>query len=82
MLSKVYGAAVHGIDALIVTIEASASRGFSFTIVGLPDAAVKESYERVQSAISETIGDFPASGLSSTSRRPMSKKRVRPMTCP
>ncbi len=63
MLSKVYGAAVHGIDALIVTIEASASRGFSFTIVGLPDAAVKESYERVQSAISETIGDFPRQRL-------------------
>lgn len=53
MLVKLYGAAVHGIDALVITIEVSVSKGFEFSIVGLPDAAVKESYERVMSAIGQ-----------------------------
>ena len=54
MLVKTFGAAVHGIDALIITIEVSVSKGFEFSIVGLPDAAVKESYERVMSAIGQS----------------------------
>ncbi|MCM1310524.1 MAG: YifB family Mg chelatase-like AAA ATPase [Bacteroides sp.] len=54
MLVKLYGAAVHGIDALIITIEVAVSKGFEFSIVGLPDAAVKESYERVMSAIGQS----------------------------
>ncbi len=54
MLVKTYGAAVQGIDALIITIEVAISRGFMFSIVGLPDAAVKESYERVMSAIEQS----------------------------
>ena len=51
MLVKTYGAAVQGIDALIITIEVSISKGFEFSIVGLPDTAVKESYDRVMSAM-------------------------------
>lgn len=54
MLIKTYGAAVQGIDALIITIEVAISKGFMFSIVGLPDAAVKESYERVMSAIEQS----------------------------
>lgn len=54
MLVKLHGAAVHGIDALIITIEVAVSKGFEFSIVGLPDAAVKESYERVMSAIGQS----------------------------
>lgn len=54
MLVKTYGAAVHGIDALIITIEVAVSKGFEFSIVGLPDAAVKESYERVMSAMGQS----------------------------
>ena len=50
MLIKVSGAAVQGIDAYIVTIEASTSRGIKFYLVGLPDSAVKESHERIVSA--------------------------------
>ena len=42
MLVKVYGAAVQGIDATIVTIEVNSSRGIKFFLVGLPDSAVKE----------------------------------------
>ena len=44
MLVKIYGAAVQGIDAIPVTIEVVAEVGFSYTMVGLPDTAVKESY--------------------------------------
>lgn len=51
MLVKTYGAAVQGIEALIITIEVSVTKGFEFSIVGLPDTAVKESYERVMSAM-------------------------------
>ncbi len=51
MLVKVFGAAVQGIDATIVTIEVNSSRGVKFFLVGLPDSAVKESHERVMSAL-------------------------------
>ncbi|MDE6460518.1 MAG: hypothetical protein K2K52_06785 [Paramuribaculum sp.] len=59
MLVKTYGAAVQGIDAIVVTIETVVDRGFSFTMVGLPDAAVKESYQRVVSAINQSGAEFP-----------------------
>lgn len=59
MLVKIYGAAVQGIDALQVTIEVLVDNGISFCIVGLPDAAVKESYQRVQSAMKQSALDFP-----------------------
>lgn len=51
MLAKVYSAAIAGIEALPVTIEVSAERGVGFVIVGLPDAAVKESHQRIMSAL-------------------------------
>lgn len=53
-LVKVYGAAVSGIEATKVTIEAQISTGTSFMLVGLPDAAVKESHQRIQAAIAES----------------------------
>jgi magnesium chelatase family protein len=59
MLVKTYGGALQGIDAITVTIEVSANRGTLFVIVGLPDAAIKESTERVRSAIMETGYEFP-----------------------
>ena len=54
MLVKVYGAAVQGVDATIVTIEVNTSRGIKFFLVGLPDAAVKESSERIRAALLNT----------------------------
>ena len=51
MLIKCYGAAPQGIDAVIVTIEVHAVPGFEFTLVGLPDNAVKESHERIVAAL-------------------------------
>ncbi len=59
MLVKTYGAAVQGIDAIVVTIEVSVENGISFNLVGLPDTAVKESYQRVQTAIRQSGFDFP-----------------------
>lgn len=52
MISKVYTAAVMGIDAYLVEVETHLERGMPyFGIVGLPDNAVKESRERVAAAI-------------------------------
>ena len=47
MLVKTYGAALHGIDAIVVTIEVNVSNGMQFILVGLPDNAVRESHERI-----------------------------------
>lgn len=59
MLIKTFGAAVQGIDAIVITIEVAVSRGYAYTIVGLPDTAIKESNERVRSALRESGFDFP-----------------------
>lgn len=59
MLVKVFGAAMQGIDALPVTIEVNCSKGIRFLLVGLPDTAVKESHERIYSALSHNQYKFP-----------------------
>ena len=51
MLVKTYGSAVSGINAFTVTIEVNVSQGIKFFIVGLPDNAVKESQQRMESAL-------------------------------
>ncbi len=51
MLVKTFGAAVYGIDAVPVTIEVYLTQGTNFCLVGLPDNAVKESHERICSAL-------------------------------
>ena len=63
MLVKVFGAAVQGVDATIVTIEVNTSRGVKFFLVGLPDAAVKESHERIRAALLNTGYKVPASQI-------------------
>lgn len=59
MLVKTYGAAVQGINATTVTIEVNVSQGIRFMIVGLPDIAVRESHERVTSALKFNGYDLP-----------------------
>ena len=59
MLVKTFGAAVQGIDAIRVTIEVAATQGIAYHLVGLPDAAVKEGYQRVMSAMRQSGIDFP-----------------------
>jgi magnesium chelatase family protein len=51
MLVKTYGSAVVGVDAITITVEVNADRGFKFFMVGLPDNAVKESQHRIESAL-------------------------------
>ena len=63
MLVKLFGAAVQGIDATIVTIEVNSSRGIKFFLVGLPDSAVKESHERIISALQVNGYKFPSCQL-------------------
>lgn len=59
MLVKINGAALQGIDAIPITIEVLTDPGFQFVMVGLPDTAVKESAERVTSAVQQSGFDFP-----------------------
>jgi len=51
MLIRTFASAVTGIDAVTVTIEVNVSRGIRFFLVGLPDVAVKESQQRIESAL-------------------------------
>ncbi len=51
MLIKTFGATVQGVDAILITIEINSTRGCMFYLVGLPDAAVKESHQRILSAL-------------------------------
>lgn len=48
---KTFASAVHGIDATTITIETEVSQGIKFFLVGLPDSAVKESQQRIESAL-------------------------------
>lgn len=60
MLSRIYSCAVVGLDGVIVEVEVDYSNGQpGVTIVGLPDAAVQESRERVQTAIKNAGLHFP-----------------------
>ena len=61
MLAKVKSSALNGIDGFIVEVEVDITNSLpSFEIVGLPDAAVKESKERIRSAIKNTGLYMPA----------------------
>ena len=52
MLVKIYGSAVYGVEAISITIEVNwMATGTEYMIVGLPDNAVKESMQRVESTI-------------------------------
>ena len=60
MASKVYSAALVGLDAEPIEVEADVSGGLTkFSVVGLPDAAVQEARERVRSAIKNSDSFFP-----------------------
>jgi magnesium chelatase family protein len=60
MLAKIYSAAVYGVDAYEVEIEVNVGSGDpKIIIVGLPDAAVKESRDRVTTAIANSAYRWP-----------------------
>jgi len=59
MLVKTYAAAVSGITATLITIEVSCTKGIQFYLVGLADVAVRESHERIISALAVSGYRFP-----------------------
>lgn len=61
MIARLHSVAFFGIDASLIEVEVDvANRGFAgTTIVGLPDAAVKESIERVRSAMQNSGYEYP-----------------------
>ena len=61
MIARVQSYALSGLEGVCVMVEADIARGVpSYEMVGLPDAAVKESKERVRSAIKNSMLEFPA----------------------
>ena len=64
MLVKTYGSAVYGVEAVTITVEVSVNnQGKDYFIVGLPDSAVKESLQRVESAIKSNHYFMPRTKL-------------------
>ena len=59
MLVKVYAAALSGVNANLITIEVNCSKGIKFFLVGLPDVSIKESHERITSALEFHGMKFP-----------------------
>ena len=89
MLSRIYTAGLCGIDGMIITIECSTMKRMPvFDIVGLPDASVKESKDRIRSALRQRLGLRPAalclaalcrrrySGRADAEGQPLSRRAV------
>src|SRR5688572_7412960 len=78
MLSKVWSAATCGIDAVRIIIEVDARMAHQpgFTLVGLPDAAVREAYSRVRSALANCGFYFPARHITVKIGRASCRERV------
>ncbi|MCY7420987.1 MAG: YifB family Mg chelatase-like AAA ATPase [Chitinophagaceae bacterium] len=51
MLVKTFGSAVYGVEAINITIEVNVAEGQGYFLVGLPDGTIKESQQRIDSAI-------------------------------
>ena len=82
MVSTIYSAALNGIDAFIVSVEASRltknNDGFNneIYIIGLPDAAVRESIGRVRAAASSAGYKLPGGNSTVNLARPTEKRKV------
>ena len=63
MLVKTFGSAVYGVEAITITIEVSVTSGKFTFVVGLPDNAIKESVQRVESAIKDNGYYMPRTKL-------------------
>jgi magnesium chelatase family protein len=79
MLARVQSSAVLGIDAYRIDVEVDVSNGFpGFAIVGLPDAAVNESKERVRAAIKNSGLFFPYDKRCTVNLAPADVKKAGP----
>ena len=63
MLVRLHAAALQGVDAVPVTVEVRVDRGIHFLMVGLPDSAVRESQQRIKSAIEHLGFRWPGKGI-------------------
>ena len=78
MLAKIYSAAVYGVDAYEVEIEVNGAAGEpNIVIVGLPDAAVRESRDRVTTAIANS-GYYWPRGRTTINLAPADTKKEGP----
>ena len=79
MVESIHGMGLMGIEAYKVDVEAAISQGIpAFDVVGLPDAAVKESRERVKSAMRNCGFEFPL-GHITVNLAPADIKKVGPL---
>ncbi|MCE5299994.1 MAG: YifB family Mg chelatase-like AAA ATPase [Spirochaetia bacterium] len=79
MLGKIKSAAILGIDAYEVEVEVDIGPGIpSFSVVGLPDVSVKESKDRVKSAIRNSEYEFPQNRRIIINLSPADKKKEGP----
>lgn len=79
MVSQLYSMGLFGMEAFIVEVEADISTGLpSFEVVGLPDAAVKESRDRVRAAMKNCGFDFPVSKIT-VNLAPADKRKEGPI---
>jgi len=63
MLVKTFGSAVYGVEAITIAVEVNVLNGANYYIVGLPDSAVKESLQRVESALKSNEYYMPRTKL-------------------
>lgn len=63
MLVKTFGSAVYGVEAVTISVEVMVTSGNKYYIVGLPDNAVKESLQRIESAIKSNGYRMPRTKL-------------------
>jgi magnesium chelatase family protein len=63
MLVRLHAAALRGVDAVPVTVEVRVDRGIHFLMVGLPDSAIRESQQRIKSAIEHLGYRWPGQGI-------------------
>ena len=79
MVAKIHSMGLYGMNAFPVEVETDLSGGLpAFEVVGLPDAAVKESRDRVRAALKNCGFDFPVSRIT-MNLAPADKRKEGPM---
>ena len=66
MLVKTYCAAISGLQAIMVMVEVSITRGVMFRLSGLPDTSVKESHDRIAAALANNGYRIPLADITTS----------------
>ena len=83
MFVKTYGSAVYGVEAKTITIEVNwTAQGKEYCIVGLADSAIKESMQRIESAIKSKRFEMPRTRIVINLAPADLRKAVLPLTFP